>query len=351
MGENKKIVQILIHVIGWGIIFCFPLFFASKGGNEITWGWYLGYFFVPVAFMAVFYTNYLGLIDRFLFRKKLVSFIVLNIILILVVGICLSAWQDYHFVHYAGAVERRPGPPKLMFIIRDYTLMVLVAALSVAIKMTGNWYKMQAEQKELERGRVEAELKNLKSQLNPHFLFNTLNNIYSLISFSPERAQHAVHDLSRLLRYVLYDNNQNFVPLMKEIEFVRNYIALMKIRLPQQVKVETDIYAESDMMVAPLLFISLIENAFKHGVSPVAPSFILISLKTEPGGWMVCRIENSFFPKSREDKSGSGIGLENLRRRLNLLYPDCHCLTTEVTGETYVSELRIWGGKNRVYNE
>ena len=124
---------------------------------------------------------------------------------------------------------------------------------------------METERKELEKGRVEAELKSLKNQLNPHFLFNTLNNIYSLIAFNPETAQHAVHDLSRLLRYILYENNQNRVPLAKEIEFIDNYIALMKIRLPQEVIVETEIYAERNVEIAPLLFITLVENAFKHG--------------------------------------------------------------------------------------
>lgn len=342
MKENKRVLQVLIHVIGWGIIFCFPLFVASKEG--MTWERYLGYFFVPVAFMLVFYSNYFLFIDRWLFRKKLFQFIVLNVAVILFVELCLDWWMNYHFAHFIGEEKGGPHPPKAMFMVRDYVLMILVAALSVAIRMTGNWYRMESERRELEKGRAEAELKNLKNQLNPHFLFNTLNNIYSLISFSPEKAQHAVHDLSRLLRYVLYDNNQNFVPLMKEIEFVNNYIALMKIRLPRHVILETEVYTESNVPVAPLLFITLIENAFKHGVSPVEPSFIRILLNTDAGGEIVCCIENSFFPKGEQDKSGSGIGLDNLRKRLDLLYPHCHILTTGVTGGCYRAELRIATG-------
>lgn len=339
MGENKKALQVLIHLIVWGITFCFPLFFSSKGG--ISWSWYLGYFFIPVAFMLVFYSNYFLLIEKLLFRKKMLQFIVLNIALILLVELCLDWWMDYHHTYFMGDKSDHPRPPKSMFVVRDYTMMILVAGLSVAIKMTGNWYRMESERRELEKGRAEAELKNLKNQLNPHFLFNTLNNIYSLISFSPEKAQHAVHDLSRLLRYVLYDNNQNFVPLMKEIEFVNNYIALMKIRLPRNARLETDIFVESNVLVAPLLFISLIENAFKHGVSPMAPSFIDIELKTAATGEVICHIENSFFPKDRQDKSGSGIGLENLKKRLDLLYPHRHILKTEICDNRYIAELRI----------
>lgn len=339
----------LIHVIGWGIMFGFPFFFATRERNPVTLAWYMGYVFVPVAFMIVFYVNYFWLIGQVLFRKKLLQYVLLNAVLIAAVCWGLDAWMHFHFVHFAEkTASAHPGPPKFLILSRDALLMALTAGLSVAIRMTGNWYRMEAERKELERERAEAELKNLKNQLNPHFLFNTLNNIYSLIAFSPEKAQHAVHDLSRLLRYVLYDNNQNFVPFMKEIEFVNNYIALMKIRLPDRVKIETDIYAESNPEVAPLLFITLVENAFKHGVSPVAESFIHIRLHTLEDSNIICRVENSYFPKDRQDSSGSGIGLENLRKRLALLYPGRHILLAERRGNKFVAELCL--GKIEIHS-
>lgn len=342
--NKSKLLQLLIHVIGWGIVFCFPLFFASREGYAMTLERYLAYVFFPVAFMIIFYVNYFWLIDRVLFHKKPLRFILLNILLMILMWLFLDAWLNFHFAHFAREAEEVrhwPRPPKMMFLLRDTMLMGLTAGLSVAIKMTMNWYRTEAERRELEKGRAEAELKNLKNQLNPHFLFNTLNNIYSLIAFSPENAQHAVHDLSRLLRYVLYDNNQNFVPLMKEIEFVNNYIALMKIRLPEHVKVDTDVYAESNIEIAPLLFISLIENAFKHGTSPSQPSFIRIELKTVEDKMVICHIENSYFPKTERDKSGSGIGLENLHKRLALLYPGRYELKTGLVGERYVADLRL----------
>ena len=193
---------------------------------------------------------------------------------------------------------------------------------------------------ELEKNMVEAELNNLKSQLNPHFLFNTLNNIYSLIAFSPDRAQKAVHDLSRLLRYVLYESSQPAVSLGKEENFIRNYVELMRIRLPEHVEVKTDISIERpEAAIAPLLFISLIENAFKHGVSNSKPSFIHIKIQQEENK-VICSIKNSYFPKEEgRDKSGSGIGLQNLQRRLDLLYPGTHIFSTEQVGDTYCSLL------------
>lgn len=159
---------------------------------------------------------------------------------------------------------------------------------------------MESSRRELEKSRAEAELQNLKSQLNPHFLFNTLNNIYSLIAFSPERAQEAVHDLSRLLRYVLYDSSQPMVPLEKELDFIRNYVELMRIRLPEHVKLTTDISAATpETQVAPLLFISLIENAFKHGVSHNKPSFIDLKIHQE-GTRIVCSIRTATSRKTTD---------------------------------------------------
>ena len=211
-----------------------------------------------------------------------------------------------------------------------------------AIKMTDGWYRVAAIQRELEKERAEAELQNLKSQLNPHFLFNTLNNIYSLIAFSPEKAQEAVHDLSRLLRYVLYESSQPFVPLEKDFDFLRNYVELMRIRLPKHVELKTNIVASSPgTLIAPLLFISLVENAFKHGVSNNKPSFIHLDIHQE-GAEVVCTIVNSYFPKSPDqDKSGSGIGLVNLEKRLGLLYPGHFSFQCGREGDNYSSYLSI----------
>lgn len=342
MKDKNKVLQVLIHVIIWGVIFGFPLFF-NRAEETISWVKYFGYFFVPVSFMIVFYLNYFLLINRILFRKNLVQFVLANIALFIVLSSSLHLWQNYHlnaFIREMG--EMRKGPPRIVFIMRDGVMMTLIAALSVAIRMTGNWYVVENEKKELEKARAEAELQNLKSQLNPHFLFNTLNNIYSLVAINPERAQYAIHDLSRLLRYVLYEDNQKLVALDKELIFMKSYIELMGLRLSDRVKLEVNMPENSSgVLIAPLLFISLIENAFKHGVSPSEPSFIHISLDLEEHRRVKCFIENSYFPKTDTDRSGSGIGLGNLRKRLDLLYPGHYTLKTGLEGNKYVAELNL----------
>lgn len=343
MIRRNKILQFLMHAIGWGLVFCFPFFFNWKGGNSLTWERYLSYVFVVSCFMIVFYNNYFLLIDRLLFRKKLLLFIVANIALFVLLSIGLDLLQDYYFTHFIKDMPaHKQVPPKIMMILRDGMMMTLTAALSVAIRMTDNWYVIESEKKELEKARSEAELQNLKSQLNPHFLFNTLNNIYSLIAIDTERAQYAVHDLSRLLRYVLYEDNQKFVPLNNELVFMKSYIDLMSLRLSGKVDLQVNLPEDGKgMVIAPLLFITLLENAFKHGVSTAGPSFIHIDFTLDGMSGINCRIENGFFPKNEEDRSGSGIGLENLRKRLELLYPGLYVLKTEREGDKYVAELDL----------
>lgn len=333
----------LIHIVGWGILICSPLFFTGRSGVNSVEDYVRG-IIVPLSFMSIFYINYVWLIKRFLFRRQTGRFLCCNVLLILAVMGLVHLCMTYAIPdQMIGPPHAHPRPLRdvIGFYLINVMIYSLVAGLSVAIRMTNGWYKVEANQRELERERAEAELSNLKSQLNPHFLFNTLNNIYSLIAFSPEKAQEAVHDLSRLLRYVLYESNQPLVPIEKDLDFLGNYIELMRIRLPRHVDLQTDIEAATPgVMIAPLLFISLVENAFKHGVSNSQPSFIQITIR-QAGDTVSCSIRNSYFPKSAGDKSGSGIGLSNLEKRLSLLYPECYHLAYGKEGENYVAHLVI----------
>lgn len=344
--NRNRGLMIAIHIIGWGVIIGFPLLF-TQGHQSFDWVGYARYSLVPLGFMAVFYANYFGLIDRLLFRHKTLAFILTNAVLICVVVLLWHMWFEFFRVVVEGEVPppQGPGPrmPMAGFMLRDVLLLGLTAALSVAIRVTGNWYRAENERRQAEQARTQAELQNLKNQLNPHFLFNTLNNIYALIAISPERAQEAVLQLSGLMRHVLYDKNQDEVPLEQELAFMRSYIDLMSLRLPATVELQVALPSEEEargLKVAPLLFITLVENAFKHGVSADAPSFVHIELERDTS-WVKCRIENSYFPKQDNDRSGSGIGLENLRRRLGLLYPGCYTLTTGRTGDRYKAEMTV----------
>jgi sensor histidine kinase YesM len=331
----------LVHVVGWAVLLTFPFLFTGRESEvEVTWDKYLRFLFVIASYIMVFYANYYCLVKKYLFSRRLVHFLVSNLALIVVLTI------GVHLLMGLLPDDRPlPGAMGYMGMIRFLAANTIgyffVITISVAYKMTANWFAAEAERKELERSRSEAELQNLKSQLNPHFLFNTLNNIYSLIAISPDRAQEVVHDLSRLLRYVLYDSSLPVVSIERDVDFVRNYVELMRIRLPGNVAIRTTIdYTSPDLPVAPLLFITPIENAFKHGVSNSRPSFIQIEIKATAAE-VSCLVVNSYFPKSEQDKSGSGIGLANLCKRLELLYPSKHTVSFGRDGNVYRCELKL----------
>ena len=214
-------------------------------------------------------------------------------------------------------------------------IQVLVIALAVGIRhiMRTNEEKMELEEER--RKSAEAELTWLKAQLNPHFLFNTLNNISSLTQIDPDKAQESIGQLSDLLRYALYDSEAEKVSLAAEMEFMGNYVDLMALRCNELTTVTKDFrMPQGSVEVAPLLFISLVENAFKHGVNARYPSFVKVGMNCADGV-ITFRCENSLFEKQGSDHIGSGIGLENMKRRLELLYPGKYSYEQKADNDTY----------------
>ena len=320
--------NLLIHILCWGIVIFLPLLFYRP--ND-TWDMRLTHFIrsmgASLCYMLVFYINYLWLIPKMLFAHKRKMFFITNVAIITIAIGCTFGWWSLMSNIFDITPVRGRGmrPPIYSLIFQSLLMFILVVGLSVAVRMSQRWQHLEEARKEAERQRTEAELSNLRNQLNPHFLLNTLNNIYALIAFDQTKAQTAVEELSKLLRHVLYGNQLNFVPLYKEVAFMNNYIELMKIRVTQNVKVETNINIAPDdaTPVAPLIFISLIENAFKHGISPSGAGEITVNM-SNTDDCITCEIENTNFPKRDNDKSGSGIGLEQVSKRLELLYPGRH---------------------------
>ncbi len=348
MTGKTGFVEPVVHVLVWVLLFGFP-FLLETGHGTPDWKNMLNRCSIPIAFCIVFYTNYCILMPRFLFNDRKRAWLCLNALLILVLSIALRLWQWCFF--FVGPIPV-PAPPRpdgwapytglrpdveIICFIRDTFSLCLIAFLALAIQYVRQWHK-------IENARKEAELMNLKNQLNPHFLLNTLNNIYALIIFDEGRAQKAVLDLCNLLRYVLYETRQDMVFLYKEVDFLKNYVALMKMRFSGSVDVEMDIGVpeESRTAIAPLLFISLVENAFKHGIDPSGHSVIRISIKEEES-LIRCSVVNGYHPKGSSDRSGSGIGLEQLARRLEILYPGRYEWTygCDDTGKWYSSVLTI----------
>lgn len=341
--NKKSVTRVFVHVAVWLMVFGLPLLMLPKSWSDGMYHFFYHNLISWLGLLLVFYVNYFGLIKYFFFQKKNMLFCSCNLLMLVVVAVLSVVLKSL-------IEDPRPPRPEEMdtvwryvhFFVRDFLSLGMAVGLSVAIRVTGHWHVIEMERQEAEHRRREAELYNLRQQLNPHFLFNTLNNIYALVAVSPERAQEAILELSKLLRYVLYDNEYEYVDLSKEIGFVRNYVELMRLRLAADVDVRLNVRLEDEhIQIAPLLFISLVENAFKHGVSSNQPSFVHIDI-IQSGHMVDVKISNSYFPKTSDDHSGSGIGLENLKRRLAILYPKKHELTATITPENiYTTELRI----------
>ena len=346
---KAKVMKYVTHLIVLAIIYVLPELLLSWG-HKVPRIVYLH----TLVYVAIFYLNYLVLIDKFLFRNfknKVWAFALCNLALLIVYFFFMAVFHDDLIPIPRGEEFHRGFELRLSesmrmrighFLIRDTLMLVLSICLSITLKFSEKWVSWNMLAKQMIAEKNESELKNLKNQLNPHFLFNTLNNIYALIDISQQKAQHAVHELSQLLRYMLYDTAANEVPLEHDLLFVKNYIELMRLRLNSGVTLRVSIDEKSGegLMIAPLMFISLVENAFKHGVSASEHTEIDISIGVEEQK-VHCHVENTCVEKTDGDRSGSGVGIANLSRQLSIIYAGRHTYTTEYKEGKYIADLVI----------
>ena len=328
--QAKDIWLLVVQVLLLSLIVLSPglINYFTTHDPALSWGALVvsAYWLMPM--VIVYLVNFYVLVPLFYFRRRKWWFFGLNILLVLACNYRslttdISTMPDYY----------QTGFSSFMMISLLINVMAIAFALSIRYIMR------QSERKQKE---VEAELAWLKNQINPHFLFNTLNNISSLAQIDGDGTQEAIMQLSDLLRYAMYETNKPKVSLDGEVEFMRNYVELMKLRCNEMTTVSArfDI-TDAQSEVAPLLFISLIENAFKHGMDSNAPAIIDISLEQQDGT-LVFNCDNTNNPKPTKDRSGSGIGLENTRRRLDLLYPGRYTWEQEITPEnTYHVKITI----------
>ena len=338
MDKNKKIT-VFLHLLVWFVLFSMPYVLWYGQDQEISR--LIAHFWIPLVLYAIiFYLNYFVLIERFLFTKKTVLFIIINVVLI----ISFSFLREQIEITFFQDIVRktsRPGPPLAMIIYMQLLSYLPPLLFAIAIKTTKRWAQTETERKQAANYKLQSELQILHYQLQPHFFFNSLNNIYAMVDVSPDQAKKSIHSLSKLMRYMLYETNMELVPLSKEIDFMKKYIDLMKLRVSDKTTVNHRFPSEeTGVKIAPLLFISLIENAFKHGVSASKASLININM-TCNDKTVLFTIENDNFPKKTDDKSGTGIGLQNLEKRLKLLYADKHNFKTVLKDNRFSVHLEI----------
>jgi two-component system LytT family sensor kinase len=232
------------------------------------------------------------------------------------------------------------------FFMFNYLSIQFSFAITTVFKLLKSWYNREQKHRELEKVTVETELKFLKSQINPHFLFNTLNSLYALTLKNSEQSPDVVLKLSNILRYVLYEGaKQKRVPLSKEIDYLKSYLELEKMRLGERVDVQFDIYGDfEDKFIEPMLFVSFVENSFKHGAGGnVKGAWVKVSARVDDESKFHLNVSNSKSKaKINKDKTyQGGIGLTNTKKRLELLYPKSHTLKVEELEDKFNVNLEI----------
>lgn len=361
--RKQKLLENLIYLIIWVVILISPLLKHKYNGDTINWNDIFRAWKMIAPFFLLFLINNYILIPLLLIRKKSWLYLLFTF---LTIG-SIFTFNPFMKFKQPGKRDKRPlhefmmnrppvndemhqfpmekepyegmrppmwQMPDMISPMVNYILIaLLVLGLNVAIKFLFKSIRDEHRMKELEKHTLQTELEYLKHQINPHFFMNTLNNIHALIDLDTEKAKETVLELSKMMRYVLYDATQPTLPLTKEIGFLNNYIELMKLRYTDQVEIHISLPEEVPaIQIPPLLFISFLENAFKHGISYRQKSFIHMSMEIK-GNELECQVINSSFNNAGEQYKG--VGLENVRKRLRLLYDNNYTLDIRSENNEY----------------
>lgn len=342
--DKQRLTTLAVHALFVGIIFVLPealLRVAIPNRTlEITWPMYAK----SLITIAVFYINYFLIIPRTITETTPARWKFIGINLFLVTACSVLIWIIYTYLFHGPRGPMRDAAVHLplaaiSYIFRDAIMLILAVSLAVALRVSRQWINLEQRHQKLTAIRQQAELDSLRSQLNPHLLFNTLNSIYALIAVSPERAQKAIHELSSLLRYVVYENPRT-VNVDHEIKFVNNFVELMRIRhanRPIELTVNRDDDSASE--VAPLILINIIGNAFKHGNTSDESHPIIVNIDSSRDQLKCTTINH--FEKKEGNEAKPGVGMSIMRRRIELIYGDNATLTTERQDGVFTACLSI----------
>ena len=328
--ERKDIWLLVMQLTVWGLVVLLPPLGTLLGSDD----WQTTWVMARTAFsqlqspMILYFLNFYLLIPFLFHRRRYWLYALANF--------ALFDGLNYWMFFMGNVTEGMTSESAINLysgLFLYFLLNCAMIAVALAIHHLIRTQRIRQQLQEEKQRNTEAELAWLKNQINPHFLFNTLNNISSLAQIDGDETQEAIMQLSDLLRYAMYETNKPKVPVSGEVEFMKNYIELMKLRCNEMTTVDSNFSIQNPKLeIAPLLFISLIENAFKHGMNSNAPAKIDISLMQEADD-LVFTCDNTNNPKPTKDRSGSGIGLENTRRRLDLLYAGRYQWEQTVTPE------------------
>lgn len=336
MTRKQTVGENLLYVMVWAAIILVPVLNSQMMSELhisfenvlIAWRQIAPYFIIFIIHNSV-------LAPRLMLRRKYKTYLLCDLALIIAVFWLVDVYEEHltdHFLPH-GDPEAFDAYRKASFSnLEMYWNVVLgffMTGANTGIKLIYQSMRDEQQMEELKRQNLEAEMDYLKYQINPHFFMNTLNNIHSLIDIDAAYAQDAVIELSKMMRYVLYESGHEAITLEKDIQFMENYIKLMRIRYTEDVDIRFDYPNDlpHDVTIPPLLLIVFVENAFKHGISYSRPSFIHIRVRYIDGKvyYSIINSRHTAEPSGKD----AGIGLENVRRRLQLIFANRHTLAID----------------------
>lgn len=330
--ESRSSLTILTHVTVWSLFGFVLLFYPPLTWNiTVPANFWIKQTVNLVIMIGVFYANAFFVAPKLLFERNgkvlfviwLLGVVACFLVVARVIELKLDVLADMSKI-----MNKAPKNPfRLDFHL--FMSMLLVMVISTSLAMARRWQADAQTRERIEKQHIASELSFLKAQINPHFFFNTLNNIYSLTYSDIPVSREAILKLSRMMRYVLYDTLSDSVPLQQELSFLKDYIALMALRLHECTTLEfNEPVAGKDYRIAPMLLLPFVENAFKHGSSAMQHSRIVVDLKVGDGALSLCVFNHIAHEKDGYQLDQGGIGLANTRKRLDLLYAGRHTLVT-----------------------
>ena len=333
-------ITISIHVIAWGLLLMVPFLSTYQviksfiPENSIS--------LVPVIILClflivIFYFNYFVLIPKFLLLKKILLYVITLVLSIVIAFVLSSVFLNLVDHNPDNFASINPLLIKIEPVMRANAFLMLILSILASISLAINNHLRQ-----LEKEKLVAQISSLKFQINPHFLFNTLNNIYATAIDASPRTADMVDKLSEMMRYTMKETQNDFVPLEEEINYLNNYIELQKLRLDSKIRFDFTIDGEfSELQIAPMLLIPFVENAFKHGVNSEQDSNIRISIEANESELHFIVANNKVDIRSGIKENSGGLGIENTKHRLALIYPSKHLLTIKETENDFIVSLHI----------
>ena len=341
IGLPQNARRILLHLMFWIVVTVYYTFFFGHQGGYYWYTYRFIVIFIPITMGTTYFFNYF-LIPRYLLKKQIWTFALFSfytfvlsfyLISLAIFPFLILSDKEVNFVTLDKSIL------DIYFLVVGLYTVILIAVL---IKLLKYSFERQNASLHLQNEMKDAELKMLRMQINPHFLFNTLNSIYTLSLKKSDRTPEVVLKLSEMLNYLLYECNAEFVMLEKEIEFIRNYMYLQQIRFDHRLMVKMDIQdGFGNDQITPNLLMPFIENSFKHGVGRQREQArIYIQIKNENHLLVFC-VKNTKPMQSDNDQQPGGIGIKNVQRRLKLLYSDKHSLSIEDKHNEYIINLDL----------